>query len=144
MVETMAERPDPAPHFFEEDELRHLFVREVRRSTRHQDFLSLCLVRLAHPEAPLPGLQAAIGRQIAEMLRATDIVGSIGSDIAVVLVHTADSDATLIAHRIREGIERSSRLTLRIGLAFFPADATSDTGLLARAQTRLEAEPGAD
>lgn len=104
----------------------------------------MCLVRPSQSEALLPGIQATIGRQIAEMLRATDIVGSVGSDIAVLLVHTADSDAALIADRIREGIERSSRLTLRIGLAFFPADATSDIGLLARAQARLEAAPGAD
>jgi hypothetical protein len=135
----MASQFEAAPHVFEEEELRHLLLREVQRSTRYQDFLTLCLVRIAHPPPPLPDLRASVARQIAELLRATDIVGTIGSDIAVLLVHTPYSDAVVISDRIREQGERKGRVSLSIGHASFPTDATSDTGLLAHAQAQLEA-----
>lgn len=135
----MANQSEPAPHLFEEEDLRHLLLREVQRSTRYQDFLSLCLIGTAHAGTPLPELQASVARQIAELLRATDIVGTIGSDILVLLVHTPISDAVVIADRIRERVGREDRVSLSIGLASFPTDATSDAGLLAHAQAELQA-----
>jgi GGDEF domain-containing protein len=141
----MADKLEPSPHLYAEDELRHLLAREVQRSTRYQDFLSLCLIRVTSAEPSSPQVRGAIARQVAEMLRSSDLVGSIAEDIAVLLVHTPDTDAIMIADRIRERVYRPSppapagAVTVRIGLACFPVDGTSDDALLAHAQARLEA-----
>lgn len=137
------------PRIFHENELRHLLAREVQRGTRYQDFLCLCLVRPNYPGGTVADLQVAVAQEIAEMLRATDIVGFIGDDIAVLLVHTPASDGVLIRERIRERIEAKSfpsiataRVTVRIVLSCFPTDATIDTALLAHAQTQLPTDAG--
>ena len=138
-----------SPRIFHEEEVRHLLAREVQRGTRYQDFLCLCLVRPGYPEAPVPTLLSAVAREIADMLRATDIVGIIGDDIVVLLVHTPASDGLVIRERIREKIEAKTfssitdgRVSLRIGLSCFPTDATADAALLAHAQTQLPSAPG--
>jgi hypothetical protein len=143
----MADARDPAPRIFSETELRHLLALEVQRCTRYQDFLSLCLIRADYLGAPMAAPDSPVIHRIAEMLRSTDIVGVIGPDIAVLLVHTPDSDAATISERIRDRIERGTyetmpaqgQVALRIGLASFPTDATSDGGLLSHAQLRLQA-----
>jgi GGDEF domain-containing protein len=141
----MADELKPGPHLYAEDDLRHFLLREVQRSTRYQDFLSLCLIRLTSAEPSSRQVRDAIAREVADMLRSTDLVGSIGEDIAVVLVHTPDTDASMIAARIRERVDRPSAppragaVAVHIGLACFPVDGTSDDVLLACAQARLEA-----
>jgi len=136
--------PEPNSPFriFAEAEMRHLLAREVQRCTRYQDFLTICLVRTirsgrgpAEPEAP-------VALRIAEMLRATDFVGIIGADIVVLLVHTPDTDAAMITDRIRDRLQAGDLEEaggLRIGLASFPTNATSDGGLLAHAEAQLQA-----
>jgi hypothetical protein len=133
---------------FQEDDLRHLLAREVLRCTRYQDFLTLCLVRPAYPGPPVAALQEAVAREIAEMLRSTDIVGFVEDDVAVLLVHTPSVDGALISGRIRERIEATtfslitpSQVTLTMALSCFPTDATVDGALLAHAQAQLEAAP---
>lgn len=135
---------------FPEDDLRHLLAREVLRCTRYQDFLTLCLVRPRYPGPPVAALQNAVAREIAEMLRSTDIVGLVEDDVAVLLVHTPSEDGALIGARIRERIEGTtfslitpSDVTLSIGFSCFPTDATAAGALLAHAQAQLEAEPRA-
>lgn len=131
---------------FSEFEFRHLLAREVQRSTRYQDFLTLCLVRAAHPGVAAADLNTALSRRIADMLRATDVVGFLGQDVAVLLVHTADSDAATIVERIRErvktfeppGSSSPAPLAVRLGAASFPTDATADTVLVAHAAAQLE------
>lgn len=142
----MTEELDSPLRIFSDPETRHLLAREVQRCTRYQDFLSLCLVSASYPGAPRAEIEVAITRDIAAMLRATDIVGVIGRNIAVLLVHTPDVDAAMIADRIRERV-RSGRgelgsVTLRIGLASFPGDATRDDLLLAHAEAHLQPVPG--
>ena len=141
----MADKLEPSPHLYEEDELRHLLEREVKRSTRYQDFLSLCLIRIESTGPSSGEVRNTIARQVADMLRSADLVGSIGQDIAVLLVHTPDTDATVIANRIRErvvdlvpGSAQAGAGAFRIGLASFPVDGTSHDALLAHAQARLE------
>jgi len=135
---------------FPEDDLRLLLMREVLRCTRYQDFLTLCLVRPRYAGPPVAALQDAVAREIAEMLRSTDIVGVIGDDVAVLLVHTPGTDGALIGDRIRDRIEATtfslitpSQVTLSIGLSCFPTDATADGALLAHAQAQLQAAPRA-
>jgi hypothetical protein len=144
----MAEESGDLLRIFQEEDLRHLLAREVLRCTRYQDFLTLCLVRPAYPGPPVPALQEAVAREIAEMLRSTDIVGLVEDDVAVLLVHTPSVDGALISGRIRERIESTtfslitpSQVTLTIALSCFPTDATADGPLLAHAQAQLQAEP---
>ena len=69
--------------------------------------------------------------------------------IAIMLVHTPDSDARTITDRVRamlEGLTVNAgpdapavKSVLTLGLASFPTDATTDSALLEKAQTRLAA-----
>ena len=131
---------------FSEFEFRHLLAREVQRSTRYQDFLTLCLVRASLPGVAADDFSTALSQRIADMLRATDVVGLLGQDVAVLLVHTADSDAATIVERIRErvktfeppGSSPAGPPAVRLGVASFPTDATADTVLVAHAVAQLE------
>ena len=135
---------DQPSYVYAEDELRHLLAREVQRSTRYQDFLSLCLVRVS-TAGPSAEIRETVARRIAEMLRSTDMVGSIGENIAVLLVHTPDTEAAVIADRIRERgpamLTLYGEISLRIGLACFPVDGSSEDALLTCARSRLESVP---
>lgn len=141
-----------APRIFGEAEFRHMLALEVQRCTRYQDFLSLCLIRASASAVDPADLQASIRRQVADMLRSSDFVGSIGHETAVLLVHTPESDAALIAGRIRDRVQkllgtpsekgrRPVRTDLRLGSACFPVDGTSDEALLVVATARLEERP---
>jgi diguanylate cyclase (GGDEF)-like protein len=142
----MPDQPEPFL-IFNEEQFRHLLGREVQRATRYQDFLSLCLARADSPGALSPSVLAAVARRMAELLRATDVVGLIDDVIAILLVHTADSDAATIVERLRGRLEAETfeaapgapavKPVLSLGLASFPTDATADATLVARAQTRL-------
>lgn len=141
----VAEPAGAAPRIFSDAEIRHLLSLEVQRSTRYQDFLSVWVIQALYPGARRDDLDAAVARRIAEVLRATDIVGMLGSEILVLLVHTPDPDSAMIVDRIREQIQGEifdlapspGRISLRIGRASFPTDATSEGGLLSHAQTQL-------
>jgi len=145
----VAEPAPSAPRIFLEEEIRHLLSLEVQRCTRYQDFLAVWLVQATHSGARGDDLDAAVARRIADLLRATDIVGIIGSEILVLLVHTPAPDSAVIAERIRDQIhgERFNaapspgRVSLRIGCASFPTDATSEGGLLSHAQAQLRTAP---
>jgi len=145
----MADGSAPGPRVFDEEDIRRLLAWEIQRATRYQDFLSLCLARPDHPEAPSRDTLDAMARRAIELLRATDLVGLLGDSIAIILVHTPGSDAIVITERVRDLLEAATvpaggsaaavRSVLRLGLASFPTDATSDTVLLDQAQTRLAA-----
>jgi PleD family two-component response regulator len=139
-----------APRVFDEADFRRLLAWEVQRATRYQDFLSICLARPDHPGAPSRDVLEALAHRAAELLRATDVVGLQGDDrIAILLVHTPDSDAIGITDRVRGLLESLTlrpesgaapvKAVLRLGLASFPTDATSDGALLERAEARLAA-----
>lgn len=143
----MPNQPEPTLRIYKEANFYHLFAWEIQRATRYQDFLSLCLVRPDHSGPPSAGFLDAVAHRLVELLRSTDLVGMIDDIIAVLLVHTPDSDAALIMERLRGRVETQSfRVvpgepdvipTLSLGLASFPTDATSDESLLAHAQARL-------
>lgn len=131
------------PRIFAEPEFRHLLSREIQRGTRYQDFLSLCLIKTAYPGAPRPEVSVAVALEIVELLRATDLIGTVGDEIAVLLVHTPDTDAATIAERVRERIQGTTfpvpegRVTLTMALACFPTDGTSPEALLTHALAQL-------
>ena len=120
---------------------------EVQRAARYQDFLSLFLVRLVHPAAPLAALREAVARKLVELLRASDLVGIVGEELAVILVHTPDSDALGITERMLRAVQEyvlsapaggeALPVSVQLSLVAFPGDATSDNALLAKAQARL-------
>jgi hypothetical protein len=139
---------DDELRIFEEAEFRHLLSREIQRGTRYQDFVSLCLIKTAYPGAPRPEVPAAVAREIVELLRATDVIGTIGDRVAVLLVHTPDTDAATIVERIRGRVQGTTfpvpegRVTLTIALAGFPSDGTSEEALLTHALAQLQRPTG--
>ena len=138
MVEPHSEMP-----ILREPDLRRMLAWEVQRATRYQDFLSLCVVRLA--------LREGVARKLVELLRSSDVVGTVGEDLVVLLVHTPSSDALGITERLQRVIQEfvvAKRpadepldVVVQWSLVAFPSDATSDELLLARAQARLPGSP---
>lgn len=121
-----------------------MFAWEVQRATRYQDFLSLFLVRLAGRPAPFSSIRELVARKLVELLRSSDVVGIVGEDLAVILVHTPDTDALGIAERLQPALRdflllesTGGEVTLQLSLVAFPGDATSDDVLLTRALARL-------
>ncbi len=147
----MADGSSPRPRVFDEEDFRRLLAWEIQRATRYQDFLSLCLARPDPPGASSRDSLDAMARRVVEFLRSTDLVGLLGDRIGIILVHTPDSDAIVITERVRDLLEAAPgpegpgpaavKSVLRLGLASFPTDATSDTVLLEQAQARLAAAP---
>lgn len=145
------------PSILAEPEFRHMLSWEVQRATRYQDFLALCLVRIESPADTRAEVRTAVAKRIADLLRAEDFVGVVDTDISVILVHSPEAEATAIGERISDRTEATSfqalstsgslHVKLRIAVAAFPTDATTDAALLASAQTRLRApvasRPGA-
>jgi len=143
----MAEPNREAPVVLGESDLRRMLAWEVQRATRYQDFLSVCLVRLAHPRTSLGALREGVARKLVELLRGSDVVGAVGDDLVVLLVHTPVSDALGITERLQRVIQEfvaAGRpadepldVVVQWSLVAFPSDATSDEALLDRARARL-------
>jgi Diguanylate cyclase, GGDEF domain len=143
----MTEQLGSSPRLLTEREFRQMLAWELQRSTRYQDFLSLCLVRLEYPGAPVASLPETVAARIGELLRSTDVLGMIGDDFAVLLIHTPDTEAAMIAKRLHDRLESSTfprpvgappvRVRWRLGLVSFPGDGTSTATLLTLAQARL-------
>ena len=126
-----------------EGDFRRMLAWEIQRATRYQDFVSLFVVRLACPSAPLTVLRELVGKKLVELLRSSDVVGVVGEDLGVILVHTPDTDARGIAQRLQptlhnflvsEAIEGA--VAVQISLVSFPGDATSADALLELALAR--------
>ncbi len=147
----MSDFMDTRTGVFHEDAFRHLLTREAGRATRYQDFFSVCLLRADRPsdrETIGDEIERALSEKIPEFVRATDLVGQMSSAIAIILLHTAGSDALRVAERIRANIEqvafregpegRPQRLTVSVGKVSFPQDGHTDSILLAQAMAYLE------
>lgn len=143
----MTEQPREAPLVLAEADFRRMLAWEVQRAARYQDFLSIFLVRLVHPAAPLVALREVVARKLVELLRASDLVGIVGEELAVILVHTPDTDALGITERMQRAIQEfvlsvstvgePMPVRVQLSLVAFPGDATSEHALLATAQARL-------
>jgi len=139
----MVEQPRELPIILDEPDFRRMLTREVMRATRYQDFLSLFLVRLV----PSTALRDRVAARLVEMLRASDLVGVVGEDVAVILVHTPDTDAIGITERMQRalaefvattpGSGHAGPVSVQLALAAFPGDATNDDALLTLAAGRL-------
>lgn len=134
-----------------EEAFRHVLAREADRATRYQYFFSVCVVKPDLLETGGNGhaseMQRAVARKIAEFLRSTDVVACVADGAAILLLHTANGDALLVADRIRAHIGnvafpqardgRSGRVTLSVGEVSFPRDGSNDRALLSRAQAHM-------
>ena len=146
----MSDPRDAMREVLGEEAFIHLLARETDRATRYQDFFSVCLVR---PDATEPAqstateIQQAVARKITEFLRSTDVVGCVQDGAAILLLHTASTDALRVAERIRANIgnvafpgapgDPPRRVTLSVGEVSFPRDGSNDKTLLSRAQANL-------
>jgi hypothetical protein len=140
----MAEQHREVPVVLGTADFRRMLAWEVQRATRYQDFLSLFLVRLACPPAARTIIRDLVARKLVEILRSSDVVGMVEEDLAVILVHTSDTDARGITERLQPVLRdfvlsepTGGGATVQLSLVAFPGDATSDDALLARALARL-------
>src|SRR5216684_3718074 len=136
---------------FHEEAFRHLLIREAGRATRYQDFFSVCVLRPdgeGDQRRMGEDMERAISEKIPEFVRATDFVGQLSSAIAVILLHTAGTDALRVADRIRASLEQVAfregpeghpqRLTVSVGKVSFPNDGHTDAILLTQALAFLD------
>jgi len=142
---------EPGTGVFVEGAFRHLLTREALRSTRYQDFFSVCLLKpdvSAGTGTTEEDTRQGVSKKIAQFLRSTDMVARVEDGIAVLLLHTEGSDAVRVAERIRTHIEHVAfpgepggnprQVTLSVGGVSFPRDGYNDAVLLSRAQAHLE------
>jgi len=146
----VSEFMDTQTGVFHEEAFRHLLTREAGRATRYQDFFSVCLLRpdIADDRRQMDEIERAISEKIPEFVRATDLVGQLSSAIAIILLHTAGTDALAVAERIRASLEQVAfregpeghpqRLTVSVGKVSFPSDGHTDAILLTQALAYLE------
>jgi diguanylate cyclase (GGDEF)-like protein len=146
----VSEFMDTQTGVFHEEAFRHLLTREAGRATRYQDFFSVCLLRpdIADDRRQMEEIERAISEKIPEFVRATDLVGQLSSAIAIILLHTAGTDALAVAERIRASLEQVAfregpeghpqRLTVSVGKVSFPSDGHTDAILLTQALAYLE------
>jgi diguanylate cyclase (GGDEF)-like protein len=148
--EVVSDPNDAAREVLDEEAFRHLLARETDRATRYQDFFSVCLVKPDAKETAhsIPAeIQQAVAKKIAEFLRSTDVVACVQDVAAILLLHTASTDALRVAERIRANIGNVAfpgtpggpprRVTLSVGEVSFPRDGSNDRTLLSRAEANL-------
>jgi diguanylate cyclase (GGDEF)-like protein len=145
----VSEFMDTQTGVFHEEAFRHLLTREAGRATRYQDFFSICLLRPdISDDRGMEEIERAISEKIPEFVRGTDLVGQLSSAIAVILLHTAGTDALRVAERIRASLEQVAfregpeghpqRLTVSVGKVSFPNDGHTDAILLTQALAYLD------
>lgn len=145
----MIEFVDPLTGVVRDAAFRYLLARETGRATRYQDFFSVCLLRPDLPaNVPQGEFEQAVSRKIPEFVRSTDLIGSLAPGVAVLLLHTAETEAARVAERIRAKIKhvvfrdaatgRPLRLTVSVGKVSFPRDGHTNGLLLSQAEAYLE------
>jgi GGDEF domain-containing protein len=139
----------PSSGVLHEMPFRHFLRRETQRAARYQGFLAVCLLRpdgVDMPGREAEAIQLAVSRKIAQFVRSTDLVGRVPTGIAVLLPHTAGSEAMRTVERICVQIGQASFPAARHGAAahhpergqrVVPNDGYTDSTLLSSAHSRL-------
>ena len=132
----MTDTPTDARTVYDTPIFLTLLSREAGRANRYRDFFGLCL--LAPDRRGAAGAADPVGLHptIAELLRATDLVGRVDDAVAFLLVNTSPTDSLAIAERVRARLAESDPVS--IGLASFPKDGTDAQPLLDRARALME------
>ena len=130
---------------------------EVRRTERHQRPFSLLMVDVdffkkfndafGHPAGDR--LLIGLGETLRENLRAMDVVARYGGEeFAVILGETTRAAAFQVAEKLRLAVREkvfreagdgkpAGRVTVSIGVATYPLDASSPSGLISQADQAL-------
>lgn len=132
----MSETPADARPVYDTPIFLTLLSREAGRASRYRDFFGLCLLTPDRRGAVGAAEPAALHATIADLLRATDLVGRVDDTVAFLLVNTSPTDSLAIAERVRARLAESDPVS--IGLASFPKDGTDAEALLDRARALLE------
>ena len=132
----MSETPADARPVYDTSIFLTLLSREAGRASRYRDFFGLCLLTPDRRGAAGAAEPAALHATIADLLRATDLVGRVDDTVAFLLVNTSPTDSLAIAERVRARLAESDPVS--IGLASFPKDGTDAEALLDRARALLE------
>jgi diguanylate cyclase (GGDEF)-like protein len=138
--------------------LRGALASELDRATRYQRPLSLLLADLdflrdvnnQHGHLAGDAVLAEIGEVLRDAVRSTDIPARFGGEeFCVVLPETPGPKAALLAERIRSAVDERAfeigrgmpplHVTVSIGVASFPADASSDDDLIEAADAAVYA-----
>jgi diguanylate cyclase (GGDEF)-like protein len=133
------------PHAF----LKKALQRELRRASRHDQETSVVVIDLDPVSANGDGSRAALWRPVAAVLsaqvRSFDLLGRDRSDrFMMILPQTGRAEALLAVERMRAAVaasaiggEPAGAVTLRVGMATFPHDASDVRGLTAVAERSL-------
>jgi diguanylate cyclase (GGDEF)-like protein len=152
---------DPLTGLCNHREFFRLLREETERSRRYRHPLSLLMIDLdnfkrindtyGHPAGDR--VLCAVAGVVRRELRQVDQVARYGGEeFAAILPETAESEAFAIATRIRQAVAarplaisetEGVELTISIGLAVFPDDATAEEGLVERADQSLYAAKAA-
>jgi diguanylate cyclase (GGDEF)-like protein/PAS domain S-box-containing protein len=154
-------RTDPLTKLYNKREFWDRIEREIKRAERQRRPLSLMVIDLdrlkwyndfyGHTHGDI--LLAHIGKLVMEKCRNTDIAFRYGGDeLCLLLPDTGPREAFMVAERIRQsaielqivlgdeviiGAEEESRVTMSIGVACFPGDATSGVELFENADSAM-------
>ena len=126
--------------------------REIRRARQYQQEISLLAVRVNEPSLQLNinrfirdfeneiiqrYINARVGKTFVDKLHITDIVSQRGDHFVILLPQTGKEDTSKIALRLQSSAKDKLGITLNIGAATFPAEATTFEELLASAEEKM-------
>jgi hypothetical protein len=126
--------------------------REIRRARQHQHDVSLLaasvgessfqlnrnrFIREFENEIILRYTNARVGKIFVDRLHITDIVAQRDNHFIILLPHTGKEDTSKIVHRLQSNVRDRLGITLNIGAATFPAEATTFEKLLETAEEKM-------
>ncbi len=135
-----------------QDELTSLYNRrhfdrsledEIGRARRYGHKLSVVVMRASVASSAGTGVLSEMGRALKEAARGTDCVARYaGDEFRILLPHTGATEAQIAAERLRTVVERhaTSRrrgVTVNVGVATYPHDASDSVSLGTRAEMAL-------
>jgi len=139
----MEERGSEYGRIFKRDLFLLLLDLEVKRARRYQNFLSLLILKLVqiHHGNNGDGLRAShkiLANLLAEDMRETDIIGSLGEDKLVVLLPYADLSAgNIVRFRFETLLKyydlKNNGFEAVVRQICFPANGTNTIDLLKKA-----------
>ncbi len=147
---------DAVTELFNRRYFEEALEREVRRAVRYNLPLSLLMVDIDHFKIyndtnghhQGDNVLKEVAARITENTRQVDIVARYGGEeFVVILPMTSKTHARLVAEKLRRSVEETKvpgeevlpggRLTISLGLAAYPEDASNPTGLIQAADAAL-------